>query len=94
MSRKKKTKVMDSEPIYDDYTLMLIEEHQTEELIKGLVEYCVNLEKQVIDLRNQVNNLMPPGKPEPYFDLRSDLYEVFHDYTAYPKFRHILKQLD
>ena len=94
MSIQRKTKTIYSEPMYDDCTLMQVEDQKTEELVAGLVDYCISLEKQVIDLRSRVNTLTPPGKPKPYFDLHSDLYEVFHQYAAYPKFKHILKQLD
>jgi len=94
MSRQEKTQTIHSEPIYDDCTLMLVDEQKTEELIVGLVDYCVSLEKQVVDLRCKVNNLTPSDKPKPYFNLYSDLYEVFHHYTAYPKFKHIFKQFD
>lgn len=83
-----------SEPMYDDCTLMQIEEQELEELITGLVDYCISLEKQVVSLRKQVNRLTPSGKAKPYFDLHSDLYEVFHEYAAYTKFKHILIQLD
>lgn len=94
MRQIRKSKIISSDPMYDDCMLMHIEEQQTEELLSGLVEYCLSLEKQVVDLRIQVNNLTPMGRPKPYFDLHGDLYEVFHQYAAYPKFKHILKPLD
>lgn len=94
MNQQKKSKALSSEPIYDDCMLMHIEDQQTKELLSGLVEYCLSLEKQLVDLRNQVNNMTPSGRPKPYFDLHSDLYEVFHQYAAYPKFKYILKPLD
>ncbi len=83
-----------SEPMYDDCTLELIEQQETEELIAALVEYCKDLEKQVVDLRCRVNRLTPSNKREPFPDPQSDLYEVFHHHAAYPKFKGILKQLD
>lgn len=94
MIRQKKIETKYSEPMYDDCTLMQIEDQEAEQLIAGLVDYCVSLEKQVVGLRSQVNSLTPPGKPKPYFDLHGDLYEVFHDYAAHSKFRQILKLLD
>ncbi len=94
MSQMRKLKSISSEPMYDDCTLMYIEEQQTEELLSGLVEYCLSLEKQVVDLRNQVNNLTPSERQKPYFDLYGDLHEVFHQYAAYAKFKHILRPLD
>ena len=83
-----------SEPIYDDCMLEVIEQQKTEELITALVEYCKTLEIQVIDLRGQVNMLTPLGERRPFPELESDLYEVFYHYAAYPKYKHILKQLD
>ncbi len=94
MSKQIKIKNIYSEPMYDDCTFMQFEEQELEELITGLVDYCISLEKQVIGLRKQVNRLTPSGKAKPYFDLHSDLYEVFHQYTAYSKYKHILKKLD
>lgn len=94
MRSQKATKSSCSEPIYDDCTLELIEQQQVEELIAALAEYCKNLEKQVVDLRCQVNCLTPSNIVIPFFDLHADLYEVFYHYDAYPKFKHILKQLE
>lgn len=62
MSNQVKIENIYSGPIYDDYTLMQIEEQELEELITGLVVYCLSLEKQVISLRKQVNRLTPSGK--------------------------------
>lgn len=94
MRSQKTMKLSYSEPIYDDCTLELIKQQETEELIAALVEYCKDLEKQVVDLRCQVNKLTPLDKRKPFPDPQSDLYEVFHHYAAYPKFKKILKQLD
>lgn len=94
MTKQIKTEYVLSEPMYDDASLMQIEKQELEELITGLVDYCISLEKQVISLRKQVNRLSPPAKVKPYFDLHSDLYEVFHQYSAYSKYKHILKKLD
>jgi len=94
MSKQAKIENIYSEPMYDDYTLMQIKEHEIEKLITGLVDYCASLEKQVIGLRKQVNRITPSGKEKPYFDLHSDFYEVFHQYAAYSKYKHILKKLD
>jgi hypothetical protein len=87
-------KAIFSEPMYDDCMLEIIEQHQTEELMAALVDYCKELEKQVIDLRCKVNKLTPPGMREPFPEPESDLYEVFHQYAAYQKFKNILKPLD
>lgn len=94
MSRHKGTIEKHPEPMYDDCTLDLIEDLETEELIAALTDYFKSLEKQVVELRCQVNRLTPAGKPEPFPEPHSDLYEVFHHYAAYQKFKHILKQLD
>jgi hypothetical protein len=82
------------EPMYDDCTLELIEQLETEELISALADYCKDLEEQIVELRCQVNKLTPVVNSEPFPDPHSDLYEVFYHYAAYPKFKHILKQLD
>lgn len=94
MKSQKAIKTSYPEPIYDDCTLELIEKQETEELVTALAEYCKNLEKQVVDLRCQVNRLTPVDKALPFPELHSDLYEVFYHYAAYPKFKHILKQLE
>jgi len=86
---KKKMKTKDSEPIYDDVTLELIEIQETDELVAALIEYYSGLEKMVIELRCEVNSLTPPGKREPYPDPASDFMEVFYEYPAYPKFQHL-----
>ena len=78
----------------DDLTLDLLEEQQTEELVKALVDYCRRLEKQVVKLRCQVNRLTPADQPLPFPGPHSDLYETFCDYAAYPKFKRILKRLE
>lgn len=90
----KNKKEICSEPMCDDLTLELIEIQETERLITALIEYCASLEKQIIDLRCQVNRLTPAGKPLPYEDLHSDIYQMFYDYEAYPKFEHLFKPHD
>jgi hypothetical protein len=76
----------------DDLTLNQLEEQQTEDLVKALVDYCHILEKQVVDLRCRVNRLTPSNQL-PFPGPHSDLYESFCDYAAYPKFKHILDAL-
>lgn len=80
-------KDMFEEPMYDTEMLELIEEQQTAELISAVLRYTKDLEKMVIDLRSQVNNLTAAGQPKPYFDLHSDIYEVFYDYPAYQQYQ-------
>lgn len=82
------------EPMYDDVTLELIEEQKTTDLIEAVLQYTRNLEKMVIELRKEVNNLIPKGKPKPYADLHSDIYQLFYHYPAYPKYEEIFKILD
>lgn len=94
MKRNNGDKECNSEPMYDDVTLEMIEIQETEILFKALIEYCVDLEKQVVDLRRHVNRLIPAGKPLPYEDLHSDIYQKFYDYAAYPKFEHLFKPHD
>ena len=87
-------KTDDSEPMYDDCNLELIERQETEELISALVGYCKDLEKQVVELRCYVNKLTSLDSREPFPDPQSDLYRVFYHYPAYSKYKRILKQLD
>ena len=82
------------EPTYDDDTLELIFELQTAQLIIALLEYVKALEKMVIKLRLQVNNLTPPGQLMPYVDLYSDIFEAFDDYPAYQRFKKAFEILD
>lgn len=65
----KTKKISSSAPIYDDCMLEIIEQHQTEELMAALVDYCKELEKQVIGLRCEVNRLTPSGKKKPFPEL-------------------------
>ena len=81
------------DPLCDDWTLELIEQQQTEELVAALAKYCRQLERQVVKLRCQVNRLTPSDKPQPFPEPHSDLYEVFYHYAAYPKFKRCLKCL-
>jgi hypothetical protein len=84
---------------YDVYSLELMEKQvkawQIYQLVEALVDNCLELAKQVVELRRQVNRLTPSGQPQPFLDeLYSDLYESFNDYAAYPKFKRILKRLE
>ncbi len=85
---------IDKEPMYDDWTLELIETQQVEELITALIKYCVRLEKQVVNLRCRVNRLTPKNQPKPYPELHSNIYQVFYGYEAYSKFEHLFKPYD
>ncbi len=82
------------EPTYDDDTLEFIAELQTAQLIIALLEYVKTLEKMVVKLRWQVNNLTPPGQLRPYVDLCSDIFEAFDDYPAYQRFKKAFEILD
>ena len=81
-----------SEPMYDDEMLQQIEKQQTEALVAGLIDYCARLEKDIVGLRRQVNQLTQSGNPEPYPDLHGDIYETFADYEAYPEFAHLFAE--
>ncbi len=83
-----------AEPMYDIKMLELIEKQETAELISTVLGYTKNLEKMVLDLRSQVNNLTPAGQPKPYFDLHSDIYEAFYDYPAYQKYQKLFNLFD
>lgn len=78
----------------DDLTLDLLEQQETEELVEALAKYCRQLEKQVVKLRCQVNQLTPANQPKPFPEPHSDLYECFYQYDAYPKFKRVLKCLE
>jgi len=79
---------------FDIQELELVEQQQIEELVEALVNYCRQLEKQVVSLRCQVNRLTAVDKPKPFPELHSDLYQSFYQYAAYPKFKRILKHLE
>ncbi len=81
------------EPICDDVTLDEIKKQEVEILVEALAQYCAALEKQVIELRSWVNELMPAGT-QPFFDLHSDLCESFYEYKAYPQFEQQLRILE
>lgn len=61
------------------------------ELIKALLSYTEDLEAMVLDLRQEVNNITPPGKRKPYEDIHSDIYEAFDDYPAYQRYMQLFK---
>lgn len=95
MDIQKTTKMVDSEPMFDVETLESMKDQEIEELISGLVTYARSLEIQVVELRCQVNKLMiRSNQGESFPEPHSDLYEAFDHYAAYPKFKHILKQLE
>ena len=85
-------RIVNKEPIYDDDMLTIIKEQESAELIKALLCYTRTLENMVVGLREQVNSLTPAGQPELFFDLHSDIYEVFCDYPAYAKYKEIFEQ--
>ena len=91
---KKKQPCSLPEPIYDDVTLDFIKQQEVEELVDALAQYCIHLEKKVIKLRSWINSLTPPSEIQPFFDLHSDIYEVFHHYAVYAQFKQQLKDLD
>jgi hypothetical protein len=82
------------EPIYDEESLVAVEQQETEALIAALAQYCKNLERQVVELRHDVNRLTSPGQDKPFPDVHSDLYETFDHLAAYPRFRHLLTELE
>jgi hypothetical protein len=83
---------------YDDWSLKLMEEQEKEfqiyQLVEALVDNCRQLGEHVVELRHRVNQLTPPGQPEPFLLLHSDLYESFCDYAAYPEYKRLLKRLE
>lgn len=93
MRSRNMVKTMDTEPMYDDCMLERIEQQETEELVEALATYCKSLEKQVVELRCRLNRLTPANQREPFPDPKSDLYEVFYHYAAYPRFKAVLRQL-
>ena len=93
MKSLKALKTDTAEPMYDDVTLVMVEQQETEELVAALVQYCKSLERQVVDLRCRINRLTPVHQAIPFPEPHSDLYEVFYHYAAYPKFKHLMKPL-
>lgn len=82
------------EPMYDDDTLELLKDLETTEFIEALLHNTRDLEKMIIELREEVNNLIPKGQPKPYIDLHSDIYKVFYGFPAYTKYEEIFKILE
>lgn len=80
--------------MYDEESLAMIEEQETEALIAALAAYCRSLEKQVVELRGKVNRLTPQGQDKPFPDLHNDLYETFDHLAAYTRFRPLLTELE
>ena len=85
-------KPVNSEPMFDDETIDSFENQETSELIQALLRYTKKLETMVVDLRAEVNELTPAGKTAPYFDIHSDIYEVFYDYPGYSRFEDIFEE--
>lgn len=81
-----------SEPMCDDETIDIIENQETSELIQALLRYTKKLETMVVNLRAEVNSLTPANKTTPYFDIHSDIYEVFYDYPGYARFGEIFEE--
>ena len=72
--------------------LKRLEEEEIYLLMDAVVDNCLELGEQVVELRRRINRLTPSEPPFP--DLYSDLYAGFCDCAAYPKFKHILKRLE
>lgn len=53
---------MTREPIYDEESLVAVEQQETEALIAALAQYCKNLERQVVELHHDVNRLTWAGQ--------------------------------
>ncbi|KKC45815.1 hypothetical protein VE23_01735 [Paenibacillus sp. D9] len=85
---------MTREPMYDEESLVALRQQETEALIAALAQYCKSLEQQVVELRHDVNRLTSPGQEKPFPDVHSDLYETFDHLAAYPRFRHLLTELE
>ena len=83
-----------SEPMYDDNSIALVQEQETEELIRKLAEYARSLELQVVQLRRQVNHLTPVDQAEPFPELYSDFLESFDQLAAYSQYKHLLTPLE
>lgn len=66
-------------------------ELESYELIRALLSYTEDLEAIVLDLRQEVNNLTPPGQQKPYESIHSDIYEAFDDYPAYQRYMQLFK---
>ncbi|MBP1935124.1 hypothetical protein [Ammoniphilus resinae] len=81
------------ESMFDDETIEMATEMEAVDLIVKLLSYTQTLEETIIGLRKEVNGLTPPHRPSPYFDLHSDLYEVFDEHPAYERYRDIIEKL-
>jgi hypothetical protein len=46
-----------------------------------------------IELRKAVDSLSPKGKPKPYEEVHSDVYESFYYYPAYEKYKEYIDLL-
>ncbi|MEW6064900.1 hypothetical protein P378_16260 [Desulforamulus profundi] len=73
--------------------LASIKELEAYELIGALLGYTKNLEAMVLELRQEVNALIPPLKHKPYENIHSDIYEVFDDYPACQKFKQLFEKV-
>lgn len=73
--------------MYDIEQLEHFKEMEPVDLIVKLLGYTKTLEDMVIDLRIKVNRMTPKDEPLPYYDLHSDVYEVFYDHPAYERYK-------
>lgn len=87
MNKEKKSLRVDSDPIYDDWTLEEHTEYETKELLTALVDHILKLQNEVVSLRKVLY------RNDPYADIYSDLCPSFEDFPAYRKFREILLRL-
>ena len=66
------------------------EEVQAYDLVHAVLGYAKALEKMAVDLRKEVNFYAQKAKlTPPYQDLHSDIYEVFDDHKAYPRYKEL-----
>ena len=77
------------EPIYDDISLDMIKTQNRQELVGQIWQYTLALERYVVKLRSQVNDLAENQQLNlPYPDIESDFaVRFFSDHPAYKEFK-------
>lgn len=87
MSDDKKYLSIDSDPIFDDWTLEEHAECETKELLTALVDHILKMQDEVVLLRKALYS------DNPLADIYSDLCPSFEDFHAYEKYREVLLRL-
>ena len=69
----------------------MMQDFETVDIVKAMLDYSKKLENMVMELREQVNSLTPKGQPIPFREVKRDFLEAFFECPAYKKNQYFYK---